>query len=214
MVDRAAGSRQRRCLSSSGSSRAAVPVPPQTGEVLEALYRCEYSGVLAYLRRQVGFEAASDLAQEVFMRAASSEQLLDLHKPSAFLRRIARNLVIDFRRRQRCRIVAIPIVEAAHIGCRGEQEDRLLAGDAERWLHDTLAGLPPKTALVFAMSRFDDKSYRTIQNELGVGLSTVEYHMMKALAHLRSELGDRDSSASDQIISFETKVAASPCVLP
>lgn len=213
MVDRAV-SRQRRCLSSSVTSRGAVPVPPQIGEVLEVLYRREYAGVLAYIRRQVGCEPASDLAQEVFVRAATSGQLLDLRNPNAFLRRIARNLVIDFVRRQRRRIVVMPIVEAAHIGCRGEQEDGLLAGEAERWLHRTLAVLPAKTALVFAMSRFDNKSYRTIQSELGVGLSTVEYHMMKALAHLRVELGHRDGSALEQIISFETKVASSPCVLP
>jgi DNA-directed RNA polymerase specialized sigma24 family protein len=40
--------------------------------------------------------------QEVFMRAAGSEQAASLINPAAFIRRIARNLLID-RARQRAR---------------------------------------------------------------------------------------------------------------
>ena len=174
--------------------------------MLDALYRREHKGVTAYLRRQIGCEHASDLAQEVFVRAALSDQLGNLHNPGAFLRRIARNLAIDFARRQQCRIVVMPLMEASEAGCRGEQEDRLLASETEQLLHRALARLSPKTAKVFAMSRFENKSYRAIEDELGIRASTVEYHMMKALAHLRAELADEDSSTSEQLISFETKV--------
>lgn len=211
MVELALGARQP-C----GRSASALPgtADPPVGRVLDALYRRERAGVIAYLRRQVGCEHASDLAQDVFVRAATSGQLHDLRNPSGFLRQIARNLAIDFVRRQRCRIVLLPLVEDNEAGCRGEQEDHLLARETEQRLHDALTRLPPKTALVFAMSRFENKSYRTIQDELGIGLSTVEYHMMKALAHLRAELEPIDCSGSEQIISFETKVPRSRCVLP
>ena len=211
MVELAAGARQPCGRSTSACSRT---VDAPVGRVLDALYRRERAGVIAYLRRQVGCEHASDLAQEVFLRAATSGQLLNLRNPSGFLRQIARNLAIDFVRRQRCRIVFMPLGEGSETGCPGEQEDRLLARDTEQRLHRALARLPAKTARVFTMSRFDNKSYRTIQNELGIGLSTVEYHMMKALAHLRAELDHGDCSASEQIISFETKVPRSRCVLP
>lgn len=182
--------------------------------MLDALYRRECAGVIAFLRRQVGCEHASDLAQEVFVRAATSGQLQNLRNPSGFLRQIARNLAIDFVRRQRCRIVMLPLVEGSDAGCWGDQEDRLFARETEQRLHRALARLPAKTARIFAMSRFDNKSYRTIQGELGIGLSTVEYHMMKALAYLKVELDRGDCSTSEQIISFETKVSRSPCVLP
>jgi RNA polymerase sigma-70 factor (ECF subfamily) len=39
------------------------------------------------------------------------------------------------------------------------------------------------------MNRFEKKSYREIHIELGIALPTVDYHMMKALAHLRQALG-------------------------
>ena len=52
-----------------------------------------------------------------------------------------------------------------------------------------LAELPEKCARIFAMNRFEKKSYREIHIELGIALPTVDYHMMKALAHLRQALG-------------------------
>lgn len=155
---------------------------------LDALYRSERAGVLAYLIRKVGPEHACDLAQEVFIRAATSAQLADLRNPGGFLRCIARNLAIDFVRRKRCRISTLPIVENLDTPCDPAQEDRLHALQTEELFEQALAALPPKTAQVFAMSRFERKSYREIQVELGVAVSTVEYHMMKALAHLRLEL--------------------------
>lgn len=176
-------------------SLSSFPPPPQNtraslpcSQLLEALYREERAGVLAYLKRKVGHEHASDLAQEVFLRAAGSAQLNELRNPGGFLRCIARNLAIDFARRRRCRIVTLPLtgnVDGTSLPC---QEDGLHAEQTKQLFEDALAELPAKTARVFAMSRFEKKSYREIRLELGVGIATVEYHMTKALAHLRREL--------------------------
>jgi len=143
---------------------------------------------LAYLRGKVGREHASDLAQEVFLRAAASPQLGELRNPGGFLRCIAKNLVIDFIRRRRNRIVTMPILEDIDAVCPPSQADRLHVLETERLFHEALARMPPKTARVFAMSRLEEKSYKEIHIELGVRVSTVEYHVMKALAHLRREL--------------------------
>lgn len=172
--------------------RAPEREPLRATDALEALYRNGRAGVLAYLLRQVGQEYASDLAQEVFVRAAGSGQLQDVRNPGGFLRCIARNVVIDFARRRRCRIVTLPIAGNIVAACDPEQEDHLHALDAEQLCRQALATLPFKTARVFAMSRFEHKSYREIQLELGIALSTVDYHMMKALAHLRQALARHD----------------------
>lgn len=169
-----------------------VPAAPPGLDALDALYRDERAGVLAYLRREVGFEHASDLAQEVFLRAATSAQLNELRNPGGFLRCIARNLVIDFARRRRRRIVTLPIAEDVDVPCSPDQEDRLLAMEAEILIKRALAALPERTAQIFAMNRFERKSYRAIHCELGIGRSTVEYHIMKALAHLREALDRED----------------------
>ena len=181
---------------------------------LEALYRREHAGVLAYLKRKVGDQRASDLAQEVFLRAAGSAQLHDLRNPGGFLRCIARNLAIDLARRRRCRIAVLPITENIDAPCAPAQEDRLHAAETEQLFEQAMAALPVKTARVFAMSRLENKSYREIHVELGVGLSTVEYHMTKALAHLRRELTSEGSCIPPKLISSETRVPVHPCVNP
>ncbi|RIV80238.1 MULTISPECIES: sigma-70 family RNA polymerase sigma factor [Erythrobacteraceae] len=193
MTDFAAGSRHHATQSLSSPSspqttRASLP----RSRLLEALYRDERAGVLAYLKRKVGHEHASDLAQEVFLRAAGSAQLNELRNPGGFLHCIARNLAIDFARRSRCRIVTLSLTENGDGTSLPCQEDRLHAAETKQLLEEALAELPAKTARVFAMSRFEKKSYREIHLELGVGLSTVEYHMTRALAHLRRELAAED----------------------
>ena len=37
---------------------------------------------------------------------------------------------------------------------------------------------------MFLMHRVEELSYREIHEELGISIATVEYHMMKALAHI------------------------------
>ncbi|MBD3774936.1 MAG: sigma-70 family RNA polymerase sigma factor [Rhodobacteraceae bacterium] len=153
---------------------------------LEAIYRLERGGLLAYLNRQVGPDVASDLLQDIFLRAASSPQLERLDNPACFLRRIARNLVIDRFRRNR--IETIPLFDESEIAVRPEQESGLLARDLAFQLEQALEELPARTALIFKMSRFDSKTYRQIHGELGISVAAVEYHMMKALAHMRASV--------------------------
>lgn len=164
------------------------PRSPCRSSLLEALYRDERAGVVAYLKRKVGPEDAGDLAQEVFIRAATSAQLDDLRNPGAFLRCIARNLAIDFARRQRRRIPTLPFADDFDAPCGPDQDDCLHALETEILVERVLAALPARTARVFAMNRFEMKSYRTIHRELGIARSTVDYHMMRALAQLRQAL--------------------------
>lgn len=44
--------------------------------------------------------------------------------------------------------------------------------------------MSPKTREVFLMHRVDELTYREIHEQLGISVATVEYHMMKALAHI------------------------------
>ena len=152
---------------------------------LDALYREERAGLIAYLARRVGSERARDLAQDVFLRAATSKQLTELVNPAGFLRRIAFNLMVDEARRQKCRVRTQPLLENADAPSRAAQEDAVHVRETRQALEIALAELPEKCA----MNRFEKKSYRQIHLELGIALPTVDYHMMKALAHLRQALG-------------------------
>jgi RNA polymerase sigma-70 factor (ECF subfamily) len=156
-----------------------------TRHLLEAIYRQERDGLIRYLKRQVGRDLAPDIAQEVFLRAATSPLVPRLVNPGGFLHCIAHNILIDRARRRRCRIEPLPLIEARDAPFAAEQEHELEASDLKQTLEHALTALPEKTRRVFVMHRFEDMAYRDIHRELGISVATVEYHMMKALAHIR-----------------------------
>ena len=155
------------------------------------MFREESAGLARYLAKRVGPEFANDLVQEVFLRAATSPQLATLANPRAFLHRIAQNLLVDRARRQRCKIITVASAEPVESRCPAEQEHQLEADELEASLALALGGLPERTSAIFVMHRFDEMPSREIQREFGISLAGVEYHMMKALAHVRACLQDR-----------------------
>nr|WP_082703716.1 sigma-70 family RNA polymerase sigma factor [Novosphingobium sp. Fuku2-ISO-50] len=141
--------------------------------------------MLRYLGRRAGYDAAPDMLQEVFVRAAGSAQVGRLNNPAAFLRRVARNLLIDrSRRRGADDVIVFPLDEEQHAASLPEQEHHLEARDLMRLYEGAVDALPEKTRRVFLMHRVDELSYREIHERLGISIATVEYHMMKALAQI------------------------------
>ncbi len=159
-------------------------------QTLETIFRHERDGLIRFLKGRVGPELACDIAQEVFLRAATSPQLSSLINPRGFLLCIARNLLIDAARRQQCRVVTLPLNEARDAHCAAEQEHQLEASDLAKCLERALTQLPERTRTIFIMNRFDEMAYRDIRRALDISMSAVEYHMMKALSHLRSSLSE------------------------
>lgn len=153
---------------------------------LETIYRRERDELLRSLRRKVGADHAHDIAQDVFLRLVACGQADHLHNPGGYLNRIARNVLIDRARRRRCRIDPLPLIEAIDAPCEADQERDLEAGDLKAVLTAALGELPARTRRVFVMHRFEGLAYREIHSELGISLAAVEYHMMKALNHIRS----------------------------
>ncbi len=159
-------------------------------QTLETIFRHERDGLIRFLRGRVGPDLACDIAQEVFLRAATSPQLSSLVNPRGFLLCIARNLLIDAARRQQCRVVTLPLNEARDTHCAAEQEHELEASDLTQSLERALTQLPERTRTIFVMNRFDEMAYRDIRCALDISMAAVEYHMMKALSHIRTALGE------------------------
>lgn len=164
--------------------------PPVEGErisspSLEDAFRSEREKLLRYMGRRVGQDMAPDMVQEVFTRAAGSEQASRLVNPVAFIRRIARNLLIDrARRRKHSNVILFPFDEERHLATPPDQAWNIEATDLFRHYEAAVDALPEKTRRVFLMHRVDELSYRQIHEQLGISVATVEYHMMKALAHI------------------------------
>lgn len=185
-------SAERRAL----SLPPGCPVPPEDrrdpravehcGDVaLDAAFRAHGGALLRFLRGKAGADEAPDLMQEVFTRAAGSDQRHRMANPGGFLRRIAQNLLIDRARRQSRRpATLVPLQEQDDAFSPPEQEWAIEAGDLLRMYEAAVDAMPPKTRRVFLMHRVDELSYRDIHEQLGISIATVEYHMMKALREI------------------------------
>jgi RNA polymerase sigma-70 factor (ECF subfamily) len=173
-------------------------VPADTGEyppnargqtrpsVLAALYCAEHAKLVRYLKRRVDDDLALDIAHDVFVRAASTPDLLRLANPGGYLFRIAQHLLIDRERKIRRRGQMLPLTAAIDAPAPPHHDRDLVASDLQRTLDRALGALPERTRRIFVMHRFENKAYRDIHRELGISPGAVEYHMARALAQIRS----------------------------
>lgn len=156
---------------------------------LDEIYRAHGPGLLSYLRRYAGNDAASDLMHDVFVRLAGSPRRHGLANPGGFLRRIAQNLLIDrARKHKRDNVVLFPLQEDHDVVSAPEQENGLAANDLLRTYEQAVEAMPEKTRRVFLLRRVDGLSYREIHERLGIEVATVDYHMVKALRYLSDAL--------------------------
>lgn len=66
---------------------------------------------------------------------------------------------------------------------------RLLEKELEGEIMNAINRLPDECRRVFNMSRFENRKYEEIANELKISVNTVKYHIKHALALLHEELG-------------------------
>lgn len=66
--------------------------------------------------------------------------------------------------------------------------ERYVMEELEAMIIDKIASLPEECQKVFHLSRFENKSYAEIAEELCISINTVKYHIKNALSTLRREL--------------------------
>lgn len=64
----------------------------------------------------------------------------------------------------------------------------LLERELENEIRVAIEKLPTECRCVFEKSRFEEKKYEEISEELGISINTVKYHIKNALSFLQSEL--------------------------
>lgn len=162
-----------------------VSDPTQSVE-LDQLYRDEAPRLGRYFRRHArGFEDVPDLVQEAFARLVAVKATQTCRRPAAYLQRIARNLLVDRSRRSQARLARFHVsIDDCNLGVLPEQGQVIEADDAMRVYAQALAALPDRTRSVFVLHRVDGLGYKTIGEQLGISVPTVQYHFARALMHL------------------------------
>lgn len=153
--------------------------------------------LLRYFRRHLGSaEDAEDLTQETFVRLSQQppETIAGLANVEAYLLRIASNLLRDrFRRDLSHRSADHVPIDAMAQSLPGEEpsSERVYENKIRLQLFlQVLEELPPRCHQVFLLQRYDGLTYSAIAKRLGISVSAVEKHMMRAMLHLDTRLGE------------------------
>lgn len=127
-----------------------------------------------------------DLVQEVFTRIAARDGGAPIDHLGGFVFQVAANVLADRGRRRFARRAEAHVPFEAD---RHAEEDfdphRLLAGREElRAAMAALLMLPIRTRTVFVLHRLEGRKAREIAVQLGISVSAVEKHMVRAVKHL------------------------------
>jgi RNA polymerase sigma factor (sigma-70 family) len=177
------------------------PAPTMTGskpivatpDLSRALHARFHGPLMAFFVRRIKDHAdAEDLTQETLLRVIRAHAMERAERPESYVFTVAANLLRDHRRESLKISPAsrVPIDEAV----AGEFErqlvenlspERVLLSKAS--LHEVLAlldQLGERTRNIFVLFRLETMKQKDIAAFYGIGQSTVEKHVMKAMLHL------------------------------
>ena len=126
------------------------------------------------------------MVQETFLRLAGSSTGRRLENPIPYLQRIARNLLFDRSRSGEAHAQALSLDYDDNRDATIAPEQGLLieARELLARYEEIVATMTPRTRQVFLLHRVDDLTYRQIARQLDISISTVEYHMTRAIVQL------------------------------
>lgn len=147
--------------------------------------------LVAYASKIVGdYARGEDVVQEAFLRVRSASPERRVEEPMGYLRRIVRNLAIDFLRRSL--LERTQIADAANFEEVAEdrpRQDKVIEDrDDLRIVLDAMAELPDRTRMALEMHRFDGMKLREIAAELGISVALAHGLVYEGLDHLRKRL--------------------------
>ncbi len=166
--------------------------PAQGPPAIKALFEEHHGAVYRAAYRITGDAAdAEDVLQTVFVRLLRREDELDLSESaSSYLHRAAVNAALDLlRSRRRSRAVALGEVEEALEETAPGPERSRGSREIGRRLRAALTRLPPKSAEIFALRYFEERSNLEIARMLGASQTSIAVILHRARHRLRKELG-------------------------
>lgn len=143
-----------------------------------------------YFSKRVSPNEVDDFVQEVFVRIQAHGDSAAIQQLDRYLFAVAANVITDRARRRAVRHETAheAFAEAHHPIEELTPERVLLDREALDTVVTAIAELPLRTRDVFVLHRFEEMSCTNIAAELGMSVSAVEKHIMKALRVLHERL--------------------------
>jgi RNA polymerase sigma-70 factor (ECF subfamily) len=144
-----------------------------------------------FARRLRNASDVDDLVQEVFARVVSRDSTTPIGHLGKYLHQTAASVLADYARRRSARRAEahVPFDPALH-GETDFDPERIVAGKQDvATATAALLSLPERTRRIFLLRRLDGVPAREVADRLGISVSAVEKHMVRAARHLGNAMG-------------------------
>ncbi|MCE2461887.1 MAG: sigma-70 family RNA polymerase sigma factor [Pseudomonadales bacterium] len=161
-------------------------------ERLESLAREFRPALRRYFGRRARQRAdVDDLVQDVLVRLAVRGDCGSIDQPEAYLMRTATNVWRDHLRKKETHAEEghEEYTEGRLFEDHGP-DDEVVGIQSVAAVLTALDQLPDRTRQVFVLCRVEGIRQKNVAKRLGVSVSAVEKHMIRAIAHLASRLGE------------------------
>lgn len=151
-----------------------------------------YDELLGYFTRSMkDRDAAADIVQEAYARLfALQRQGQSIADARALLYRMAHNLVVDQHRRAQVRqhdqVEELTEPEQPQAPQHLQPEEVAASRQTIRLYLATIEALPPRCREVFVLHVFNEFTHAQIAQHLGISVSMVEKHMVRAMLACRA----------------------------
>lgn len=150
-----------------------------------------------YFRRRVANHGEiEDMVQDVFTRMIARNSPEPIENLGGYIVKTASSVLADRARLGSSHGAGLHVAFDSEL--HGEEEpdpQRILTGRED--LHAVTAcllSLPERTRTVFILRRLEGQRFREISRHLGISVSAVEKHMVRAIQHLSIEMEKRGGS--------------------
>jgi RNA polymerase sigma factor (sigma-70 family) len=148
-----------------------------------------------------------DIAQEAFLRAYMVERSRPIEQPKSFLFRIAKHLALSQLTRKSRQITEYieDSTDASVIQLDYSAEEEVSARQMLGVHCEAVAELAPQCRQVYLLRKVHGFSHKEIAEHLGIAVSTVEKHLMKAIERCDRYVRERTESRVSQTDSRRSR---------
>jgi len=159
----------------------------QAFEKIYRLYSNRLYGKLLKLLKSV--PQTEEILQDVFLKVWEYRASIDPEKSfRAFLFKIAENKAFDFFRKAALHKAFETELIALSTSNHTMLEELIADEERSVLLEKAINNLPPQRQQVFRLCKLERKSYTEVSQLLGISLSTISDHIVKATKSIRTQL--------------------------
>jgi RNA polymerase sigma-70 factor (family 1) len=147
-------------------------------------------------------ELAREILQDLFLKVWDNRAQIDPEKSfRSYLFKIGENMVNDFyRRAARDKKLRDQLVEAnseiySHI------EETIFQKENSDLLHEAIEMMPPQRKLVYTLCKMEGKSYKEVEQLLGINAKTINSHIFQANKFLKEHFNPKSGAAMAVILA-------------